>query len=106
MTQVSGRRSYEHTLWRIGLYNLACTCPEYRTHGPLCRPAASLLYVKRASVSCLTDADREADRLRCENQQLRNEVRRLERQVQSLEADLATRSEQWAALAERRLDGL
>ena len=73
-------------------YDLACTCTEYRTHGPLCRhSAASLLYVKRASAVCLTDADSEADRLRCETQQLRNQVRKLERQVQGLEEDLVAR---------------
>ena len=37
---------------------------------------------------------------------MRNQVRKLERQVQGLEEDLVARTEQWADLAERRLDGL
>ena len=107
VTQVSGRRSYEHNVWRVSLYEIACTCAEHGTHGPLCRhAAASLLHIKRSSALSLTDANAESARLRCENQQLRNEVRRLQRRVGALEEDLVVKTEQWADLAEKRLDVL
>ena len=39
VTQVSGRRSYEHTVWLINLYETPCSCAEHGAHGPLCRHA-------------------------------------------------------------------
>ena len=91
----------------MNLYETACTCAEHGAQGSLCRhAAASLLHIKRSSALSLTDADTESARLRCENQQLRNEVRRLQRRVGALEEHLVVRTEQWADLAEKRLDVL